>query len=390
MNIAILSYSSEKYKSNKLIIDAGKKRNHNVFVLSPNNLVLSSSYKGGSRIYTNENGILQRLPKIDCIIPRVATNVSHCAGIIDFFTNNLGVYSTQSGDSIRACSNKWLGIMKANANGINVPKTFYCSEFSSDNIDSFIESIKFPIILKLTHGSQGNTVMKFTDRSSLLSTAETFCQQGKPFILQEMIITKGKQHDIRAITIKNQCVASMKKTVHSRREFRSNLSKMGIGEPYSLNENEKQFISKVADAFEGGDTLGIDYILNKSGQPIFLEANSNYGTKVLQYNHNLFEDLFFHIEITLADFNSQQRKKEKEKKETEILIEENDNLKKSLGENEKLLNQIFRNQKIKKIFKSLKGKFLGYLDSEKKQKQKKINKPLDIIEMMTDMLEIEN
>jgi hypothetical protein len=59
MNIAILSYSSEKYKSNKLIIDEGKKRNHNVFVLNPNNLVMYLSQKEGvNRIYTNKNGIL--------------------------------------------------------------------------------------------------------------------------------------------------------------------------------------------------------------------------------------------------------------------------------------------------------------------------------------------
>ena len=62
MNIAILSNQSDKYKSNKLIINVGKKRNHNVFVLNPKNLVMYLSDKEGqNRIYTNENGILEPL-----------------------------------------------------------------------------------------------------------------------------------------------------------------------------------------------------------------------------------------------------------------------------------------------------------------------------------------
>jgi hypothetical protein len=47
------------------------------------------------------------------------------------------------------------------------------------------------------------------------------------------------------------------------------------------------------------------------------------------------------------------------------------------------------NEKMKNLFRSLKGKKLGYIDSEKKEKEKKIMKPKDIIEMMTNMLEIE-
>jgi hypothetical protein len=44
---------------------------------------------------------------------------------------------------------------------------------------------------------------------------------------------------------------------------------------------------------------------------------------------------------------------------------------------------------MKNIFSSLKGKQLGYIDSEKKEKKIKIIKPKQIIEMMLDMIEIE-
>jgi ribosomal protein S6--L-glutamate ligase len=181
MKIAILSNSSEMYKSNKLLIKAGKNRNHDVIVLNPKNLVLYLSDKEAqSRIYTNENGILERLPKIDCIIPRLSDVSS--VNIVDFFTNNLGVYSMQSGDSIRMCAKKWLTLLKANEIGIKIPKTIYCSEFKSENLDTYIQSLSLPLVLKLDKGSQGVGVMLFSEKQALKTTAETFSKQGTPFI----------------------------------------------------------------------------------------------------------------------------------------------------------------------------------------------------------------
>jgi ribosomal protein S6--L-glutamate ligase len=393
MNIAILSYSSERYKSNKLIIDAGKKRNHNVFVLNPKHLVLYLSDKEFcSRIYSTANGVLERLPKIDCVIPRLSDVSS--AHIIDFFTNNLGVYSTINSDSIRVCNKKWLTLMKANAYdyGIKVPKTIYCSDFKSENLDSYIQSLGMPLILKLDKGSQGVGVMLFSEKQALKTTAETFSKQGTPFILQEMIATKGKQHDFRTIVIGNECVATMKKTVNGRNEFRSNLARKGTSEPYELREKERLFCLKVAQSIggDGGGTFGIDWMVNQDGEPVLIEVNSNYGTKIIDVvGHNFFEDLFFHIEIVVEDLKKLRKQKDSEKKENNILYEEIENLKNDLIKNQNLISEILENEKMKNIFSSLKGKKLGYIDSEKKEKEKKIMKPKDIIEMMIDMLEIE-
>ena len=387
LNIAILSNSSANYKSNRLIIQAGKKRNHNVFVLNPKNLVLYLSDKEGqSRIYTNENGILERLPKIDAIIPRLSDVSS--IHIIDFFTNNLGVYSTQSGDSIRVCSKKWLTLLKANENGIKIPKTIYCSDFKSENLDTYIQSLSLPLVLKLDKGSQGVGVMLFSEKNSLKTTAETFSKQGTPFILQEMIKTNGKQHDFRTIVIGNECVATMKKTVHRNNEFRTNLARKGTAEPYELSERERLFSLQVSESV-GADTCGIDWMI-KDGEPILLEANSNYGSKIIDVvGKNFFEKLFFHIEIAVEDFKQLKKQKDEKRKENNFLFEKIESLQTQLNKKENLLSEILENEKMKKLFNSLKGEDLGYLDSDKKEKQKKIRKPQDIIEMLTEMVEIE-
>lgn len=393
MNIAILSYSSASYKSNRQIIQAGRKRKHKVFVLNPKNLVLYLSDKDGqSRIYSNELGILKRLSKIDAIIPRVATNISHCASIIDFFTNNLGVYSTQSGESIKICSSKWLTLLKANEFGIKVPKTFYCSEFNSENLDTYIDSLKLPIICKLNRGSQGIGVMKFSDKTALKTTAETLSKQKTSFLLQEMIKSKGnRQVDFRTIVInQSDCIVTMRKTANNSNEFRSNLARKGIAEPYELTENERQFCIKASQSI-GSDFCGIDWLKSEKDlkTPILLENNSNMGTKIIDITYNFFDDLFCHIEVAVQDFKKSKKEKNDNQKQNNFLYEEIQNLKKELTKKENLLNEIFDNEKMKNLFRSLKGKLSGYTDSEKKIKKIKITKPKQIIEMMIDMLEIE-
>jgi ribosomal protein S6--L-glutamate ligase len=397
MNIAILSYSSANYKSNRQIIQAGRKRNHNVFVLNPNNLVLYLSQKEGvNRIYTNKNGILKRLPKIDALIPRVATNVSHCASIIDFFTNNLEVYSTQSGESIKICSSKWLTLLKANEFGIKVPKTFYCSEFNSENLDTFVDSLGLPLILKLNRGSQGIGVMKFSDKTSLKTTAETLSKQGTSFLLQEMIKSKGngnRQVDFRTIVInQSECIVTMRKTANNSNEFRSNLARKGIAEPYELTENERQFCIKASQSI-GSDFCGIDWMKSEKDlkTPILLENNSNVGTKIIDVvGHNFFDDLFFHIEMAVADLNEEKKKRSLENKETNHLLQQIEILQTELNKKENLLNELLENEKMKNLFRSLKGKDLGYVDSEKNDKKIRISKPQHILEMTINMLKIEN
>jgi RimK family alpha-L-glutamate ligase len=393
LNVAILSYSSASYKSNRQIIQAGKKRNHNVFVLNPNNLVLYLSQKEGvNRIYTNKNGILERLPKIDALIPRVASNVSHCASIIEFFTNNLGVYSTQSGESIRVCSSKWLTLLKANEFGIKIPKTIYCSDYKSENLESQAETLGFPLILKQNFSSQGTGLIQIPNFTTLTNVTETLNKNGKSFILQQMIHTKGKQHDFRTIVIgKTNCVVTMKKTVNGSKEWRTNLARKGIAEKYELSEKERQFCISVAHTIDS-DICGIDWMTdnNSNGDCVLLENNSNFGTKIIDVTFNFFDYLFFHIEVAVEDFKKLKKQKDENIKENSFLYEEIQNLKNELIKKENLLNELLENEKMKNLFRSLKGKDLGYVDSEKNDKKIRISKPQHILEMTINMLKIEN
>jgi ribosomal protein S6--L-glutamate ligase len=393
LNIAILSFASAKYKSNNLIIKTGQKRNHNVFVLNPNNLVMYlSDIEGEKRIYTNENGILERLPKIHAIIPRIATNVSHCASIIEFFTDNLGLYSSQSGDSIRVCSDKWKTLMKASQNGIKVPKTISCAKFDNANLNAYIESLKFDLLLKLNSSSQGIGIIKFSEKSTLRNTIETLNKQGASFLLQEMIKTKGtKQTDFRTIVIgRSDCVVTMRKTAGNRNEFRTNLARQGTAESYELSEKERQFCLRASKTIDS-DICGIDWIQDLNGEPVLLENNSNMGTKVIDITgHNFFEDLLIHIEKAVEANKSQKIQNAEAKKQQELLEEEILFLRNELSKKEGVLKNVLQSDRMKLLLRQLKGKELNYLDSENKSQQIKITKAQDVIRMMSDMLVIED
>ena len=163
---------------------------------------------------------------------------------------------------------------------------------------------------------------------------------------------------------------------------------------YELSEKERQFCIRVAQTIDS-DICGIDWIKDSGQngqdgqQPYLLENNSNMGTKVIDVvSYNFFNDLFFHIEVAVQDFKKSKKEKDDNQKQSNFLYEEIQNLKNELNKKENLLNEIFDNEKMKNLFRSLKGKLSSYTDSEKNEKKIKIIKPKQIIEMMLDMIEI--
>jgi hypothetical protein len=191
--------------------------------------------------------------------------------------------------------------------------------------------------------------------------------------------------------IGNECAATMKKTVNRSNEFRTNLARKGTAVNYELSEKERLFCLKVAQCIgSDGDTLGIDWML-QDGEPVLIEVNSNYGTKIIDIvGHNFFKDLFFHIELAVQDFKKRKKEKDDNQKEYNSLFQEIEILQTQLNKKEILLNELLENEKMKNLFRSLKGKDLGYVDSERNDKKIRISKPQHILEMTINMLKIQN
>lgn len=88
-----------------------------------------------------------------------------------------------------------------------------------------------------------------------------------------------------------------------KKDFRANLSQGGAGRNVlnELTEKEKEFCVKAAQAC-GLEFAGVDFVRDKEGNALFIEANGNPGEKIISVTgHNHYEDLLDLIESKLGN-----------------------------------------------------------------------------------------
>ena len=87
--------------------------------------------------------------------------------------------------------------------------------------------MKYPIVLKFPHGTQGKGVMFAESFAAASSMLDALIALKQPFLIQEYIETGGV--DVRAFVVGDKVVASMKRKA-VRGEMRANIHAGGTGE----------------------------------------------------------------------------------------------------------------------------------------------------------------
>jgi len=155
-------------------------------------------------------------------------------------------------------------------NKIPMPDTYVIS--SRDAAKKILKKVKYPVILKFPHGTQGKGVMfaeSFAAASSMLDAIETLKQ---PFLIQEFIETDGS--DIRAIVIGDKVVAAMKRKAAGE-EKRANIHAGGKGEALVLDLHTKKIAVNTAKSI-GAEICAVDILETVKG-PQVIEANISPG-----------------------------------------------------------------------------------------------------------------
>ncbi|MDR6195677.1 hypothetical protein [Siphonobacter sp. SORGH_AS_0500] len=158
-----------------------------------------------------------------------------------------------------------------------------------------------PAVGKFPRGSQGKQVFILESPQAANTALQAFYSYGQSVIIQEFIEAGGK--DIRAIVVGNKVVSAMERT--GKKDFRANLSQGGSGRNVlaELTLQEKAFCVEAAKAC-GLEFAGIDFIRNKEGQPLLIEANGNPGEKIIDVTgHDHYEDLLDLIERKIKPGN---------------------------------------------------------------------------------------
>jgi ribosomal protein S6--L-glutamate ligase len=158
---------------------------------------------------------------------------------------------------------------------IPMPKTYLAS--STRAAKKILNEMKYPIVLKFPHGTQGKGVMFAESYAAASSMLDALMALKQPFLIQEYIETGGV--DIRAFIIGETVVASMKRKA-VRGEYRSNIHAGGIGEPCILDHNTKRIAINTAKSI-GLDVCAVDMLEGPKG-PLVIEANLSPGIRGMQ------------------------------------------------------------------------------------------------------------
>ena len=148
LNIGILSRSAALY-STRRIIEAGKKRGHNMVVLDHTkcDIVIEKQkpqifYKGMS------------INDLDAIIPRIGASVTFYGAAVIRQFETMDVFSAIGSTALVRSRDKLRSLQILSRAGISMPKTVF-TNYSKD-INSVIDKVDgAPCVMKLLEGTQG-------------------------------------------------------------------------------------------------------------------------------------------------------------------------------------------------------------------------------------------
>lgn len=165
------------------------------------------------------------------------------------------------------CKDKWLNYKILAENNILQP---YTEQLSNLEYEEYQKKFSNEFIIKNKYGSQGTEVFLIKNKeeyNKLINNIEV-----KDYIIQKYI-KESYGKDVRAYVIGDEVVgAILRKNDNS---FMSNIAQGGLSYSYTLTEDEKQQVLKIAKILDG-KIISVDFLITKNGL-LFCEANSNAG-----------------------------------------------------------------------------------------------------------------
>lgn len=271
MNIKILSRNPNLY-STKRLVEAAKKRKHDVQVIDPLKCDLVIE-KRNPNIYYKGNYILDT----DAIIPRIGASVTFYGTAVVRQFEMMGAFSTIDSEALVRSRDKLRSLQVLSRAKIGLPKTVF-TNYSRD-VNGVIEQVGgTPLVIKLLEGTQGLGVVLAETKNAAKSVIEAFNGLQARVIVQEFI-KEAKGADIRVFVVDGHVVGAMKRQ-GKEGEFRSNLHQGGSAEVIELSDEEEIAAIKAAKAMRLG-VAGVD-LLQSSRGPLILEVNSSPGLEGIE------------------------------------------------------------------------------------------------------------
>ncbi|MCC4211781.1 30S ribosomal protein S6--L-glutamate ligase [Leeuwenhoekiella parthenopeia] len=271
MNIKILSRNSGLYSTARLV-EAAKKRKHNVEVIDPLKCDLIIEKKKPSVYYKG-----RYLSETDAIVPRIGASITYYGTAVVRQFEMMGCFTTTESQALVRSRDKLRSLQILSRARLGLPKTVF-TNYSRDVAEIIDHVGGAPLIIKLLEGTQGLGVVLAETKNAAESVIEAFNGLQARVIVQEFIKEAGGA-DIRAFIIDGQVVGAMKRQ-GKEGEFRSNLHRGGTAEVIQLTDDEENAAIKAAKAM-GLGVAGVDMLQSARG-PLILEVNSSPGLEGIE------------------------------------------------------------------------------------------------------------
>jgi len=220
------------------------------------------------------------LAELDFVIPRIPRTYTWFGyKILKLLEGK--VYMPIEPLSVIVSHNKFLTLLALKEAGLPVPDTFMA--VSPQTVESLLDEMDYPVVMKLLYGSLGRGVMFADSKQSAMSFMDALERFKEPIFLEEYIPNPGE--DIRVFVLGGR-VLGAEKRIAKKDERRTNIGIGGTGKPVKISLKMKHLSIKAANTL-GMDITGIDIIKGPRG-PVIIEANVNVHfeglTKVLGMN----------------------------------------------------------------------------------------------------------
>lgn len=272
LKIGLLA-SNQKLYSNQRILEAGKKRGHEMVFLNIKKCYMKIDatdpevhYRGG-----------ENLDSLDAVITRIRPGVTFYGCALARQFESMGIYTINSSTAIKQSRDKLFSLQLLLNNGIHIPTTgVACSPMDTAGLIEMVGGA--PLIVKTLEGSQGHDVILAETKKTAESVINEFMTRKANLLVQEFI-KEADGKDLRCFVIGGKVVASIQREAAAG-EFRANLHQGSTTSKVKITPEERMLAIKAAKTL-GLKIAGVDIIRSNSG-PLLLEVNSSPGLEGIE------------------------------------------------------------------------------------------------------------
>lgn len=147
----------------------------------------------------------------------------------------------------------------------------------------------YPFVLKPAEGHGGQHVSLVTDEAQLLASLQSIIvdyrkHPYRKLLLQRLADVRGR--DLRVYFINGEIVTGMLRTAKNAGDLCANFSLGGNAEMHTLNREERFIACELAEALPG-DYMGVDFVFDKNGAPVFNEFEDVVGARMIYANTDI-------------------------------------------------------------------------------------------------------